>query len=171
MAGLALQGGDRPIVTDSRGRAFLTGLGEGPSAMLHADLSNLDIAYATAPPQNISMTPRAGTVAQILYPIVPTTEISVRLRFREKDGKVTGLAAVQLHLVPEAGTASAATTEFDGTAVFDEVRPGRYRIILDDAQADRLHMRLSEPITLQIGADDRPQTVVREILFDRTTMQ
>jgi hypothetical protein len=171
IAGMPLQGGDRPIVTDAKGRAFLTGLGNGPSAMLHVDMSNLDVAFGSAPPQNISLAPRAGNVAQILYPVVPTTEVSVRLRFRQQDGTIAGLASVQLHLIPETGTAVAATTEFDGTAVFEDVRPGKYRIILDDAQAGRLHMHLSDPITLEIGADGRPQTVARDIQFDQATQQ
>jgi hypothetical protein len=169
--GLVLQGGDRPVVTDAKGRAFVTGLGDTPMAMLHTDLSNIDLPFASSPPQNISLSPRAGNVAQILYPIVPTTEIAVRLHFRQKDGSSTGLAAVQLRLIPETGTATDAATEFDGTAVFEEVRPGKYRIAIDEEQADRLHMRLAEPIAIEIGPDGRPQTVARDIVFDRTNTQ
>ena len=110
-------------------------------------------------------TPRAGTVARVDYPLVPTSELVVRLSFRRQSGDRAALSAVRLQLVPASGEAMPGITEFDGTAVFDAIRPGTYRIELDPAQAARLGMALAQPLAVTVTGNGAPAQVQGEIVF------
>lgn len=171
VAGVVLQGAGRPVTTDAHGRAFVTGLGDGAGAMLRADTSGADTVFVSSPPQGIAFTPRAGDVARILYPMVPSSELVVRLGFRQKDRSMTGLSAVRIRLVPVSGAAISGVTEFDGSAVFDAVKPGTYRIELDPDQAERLAMSLAAPVKVMVGTDGRTLVAEGEILFNRSAQR
>ena len=168
VSGIELQGAGRKLMTDKDGRAFVTGLGESSSASLRADISNADTGFIASPPQTIMFAPRAGHVATVYYPLVPTSELAVKLDFRQQDGTMIGLSAVRLRLVPQSGPAMEGVTEFDGTVVFDAVKPGTYRLELDPVQAGRLGMRLTAPMTVRIGADGSSQRLGGEIAFARS---
>ncbi len=175
--GVVLQGAGKPVTTDAQGRAFVTGLGDGGSAILRADVSNADTVFVSSPPQSIAFTTRAGNVARVYYPMVPCSEVVFRLKFRQRNGTISGLAAVRVQLVPETATKSAANslthsgtaitgmTEFDGTAVFDGVKPGKYRLELDEEQAANLGMRLAVPVQVTVGTDGRSIKAEGDILI------
>jgi hypothetical protein len=61
-----------------------------------------------------------------------------------------------------------ATTEFDGTVSFPGLALGQYRLELDPEQAERLHMRMAEPVTVSISAQGSGTVeATAEVLFDR----
>lgn len=163
---VTIEGGGRKAVTDAQGRAFVTGLGDGTMTTLRADVSGTDTMFVTPPSQNITFAARAGGVTTIPYPLVPTSELVARITFRRKDGALSGLSAVKLRLVSARGTVVQGQTEFDGTAVFDQVKPGRYAIEVDPDQAARLGMRLREPVFVQIGADGNSVDAAGEVAFN-----
>lgn len=165
--GVSIQGGGLKTVTDGEGRAFVTGLGDGSNATLRADISGTDTMFVSAPPQNIVFAARAGGMTVILYPLVPTSELVARINFRRRDGSLGGLSAVKLRLVSTSGEITEVVTEFDGTAVFDQVTPGRYAIEIDADQAARLGMRLKEPLFVQVGADGRSIDAAGEVAFNQ----
>ena len=169
--GVVLQGAARVMKTDAAGRAFVTGLGEGASAILRADTSSTDTVFVTSPPQNIAFAPRAGSVAQVLYPMVPSSELVIRLKFRQQDGTLTGLSAVRLQLVPETGAPVDGHTEFDGSVIFESMTPGHYRLQLEPDQAGKLGMRLVAPIELAVLADGRTVSAEGEVIFTRRSLQ
>ncbi len=166
VAGVTLEGGGRKAVTDAQGRAFVTGLGDGSMTTLRADVSGTDTMFVTPPPQNITFAARAGGVTTIPYPLVPTSELVARINFRRKDGALSGLSAVKLRLVSVKGAVVESQTEFDGTAVFDQVKPGKYTIEVDPDQAARLGMRLKEPVFVQVGADGNSIDAAGEVAFN-----
>ncbi|MFY8195090.1 MAG: hypothetical protein ACOVKV_08415, partial [Novosphingobium sp.] len=163
--GVVVTGGGIRSVTDAQGRAFITGLGDGNNAALRADIAGTDTVFVAPPPQNIVFAARAGGMTTIAYPLVPTSELVARLRFRRKDGGMSGLSAVKVRLVSPGGEVAHGMTEFDGTVVFDEVKPGKYAIEIDPDQAARLGMRLVEPIFVAVGADGRSIDAAGEVAF------
>lgn len=169
VSGVELQGGAHTVVTDKQGRAFVTGLGESPSTVLRADIANTDTVFVAPPAPNIALAPRAGSVSKVLYPMVPTSDVSVKLDYRTPDGKITGLSAVRLRLVDGNGNVIEGTTEFDGTVVFDTVKPGAYSVELDPDQARRLGMKLAAPVKAVVGWKARSLSVEGEILFVRSS--
>lgn len=171
IAGMKVGGSAYPATTDAGGYAFLTGLGSGANGVLRTDTSGLDLFFMTSPPQNIAFTPRAGQVLAIPYPFVSASEVVVSLVTAQADGRLTGLAAVRFALVDERGEELPSATEFDGRAVFESVRPGRYRVRLDPDQADRLRMTLQEPVEIEVTSEGRVISARGVILFERETMQ
>lgn len=164
--GVTVEGGGLKAVTDAQGRAFVTGLGDGSMAALRTDISNADTVFVTPPPQNIVFAARAGRVATIDYPLVPTSELVARINFRRRDGALKGLSAVKLRLVSPKGTVVEGVTEFDGTAVFDQVKPGRYALEIDADQAARLGMRMMAPVFVTVAADGRTIDATGEVAFN-----
>lgn len=165
--GIVVQGGGRLVTTDSRGLAFITGLGESQSAVLRTDTSAADTTFAQSPPQTIEFQPRAGAVARIPYPFYPTSEVDVHIATRRPDGSVVSLSSVQFNLVPDVGEPVAGATEFDGNAVFEAVRPGLYRLELDPVQRERLGIRLVNPVSFKVDPVGGRIAVSAEIAFDK----
>ena len=66
-------------------------------------------------------------------------------------GTSRGLSALSLKLVDAGGKdAAAGRTEFDGSLFLEGLRPGRYRVAIDPAQAERLHLALRDPVDLVV---------------------
>ena len=146
-------GSQRNIVTGRDGRVLVTGLGSGPTAHMDVNLDKLDNASVSAPPSNIELRPRPGSVVRVDYPLRPTGSVMVKVELLRDDGKRVGLSSVRIFLTPDDGKPVEAVTEFDGAAVFDAVPAGSYRLQLDPRQADRLRMRLVESPRIVIAAD------------------
>lgn len=164
--GIVLSGASRRSVTDARGIAFVTGLGEGLSARLRVDPAVFDSTFAVSPPKNVVLAPRAGTVAVIPYPLTPTAEVWFQLQMRKDDGSRIGVAAVRVQLVDEKGEALPASSEFDGVVAFEAVRPGKYRFRLEPEQAARLRMRLKEDVVVEVRAGVVNRSVELEFVKD-----
>ncbi len=169
VAGLDIAGGSRRVQTDARGRAFLTGLGEGPSGRLQVTANAVDTTFLTTPPAAVAFVPRPGQVMNIPYPLTPTAEVRITLQVRRPDGSMAGVSAVRVQLVAADGTIANGASEFDGTVVFESVRPGRYRLELDPDQARRLSMALSAPVALEIAAGKGEINQTAEGIFGRST--
>ncbi|MGA0599178.1 hypothetical protein ACO2Q3_00575 [Caulobacter sp. KR2-114] len=138
--GVGVTGGRYDIATDAHGEALVTGLGDGASARIHLDTEKLDDPYLVGPPRAIEIVPRPGRVAVVPYPFVATSEVEVKAVFR-RGAALRGLSALSLQLVDAQGKVlRAARTEYDGTALFEEVPPGSYVLRVDPEQAARLHL-------------------------------
>jgi hypothetical protein len=169
--GVKLGGGDFPVATDAEGQAFVTGLGSGANGILRTDTAGLDLFFMTSPPQNVVFTPRAGEVLAIPYPFVAASEVIVSLVTEQGDGEMAGLAAVRFALVDDRGAELLSATEFDGRAVFESVRPGRYTVRLDPEQAERLRMTLEQPVEIEVTSEGRVIRARGVIRFERGTLQ
>ncbi len=160
-----------PVATDDSGRAFFTGLGDGPTGFARIDTTNVDTVFDSSPPASISFVPRPGLVMQVPFAVVPTSEIAVSIKMHQPNGGMVGIASVRLNLVDAMGKKLPISTEFDGLAVFEQVRPGRYWIELDTEQAQQLKMRLVEPIEVEVGATGNLIRLAGEVLFEREQSQ
>lgn len=164
--GVSMPGsGGEEVVTDAKGRAVVTGLGYGVVAQVRTNLDNVPLDNVAGPPPVIEFTPRAGTVAVINYPIQAKGEVLVGIFVRRGERK-TGLSAVMLRAIGDNGETHEGLTEYDGSYLFDALRPGRYRIELVERQAKRLSMRLEAPIEFIIGPNGGPAPDVQgTVLF------
>jgi hypothetical protein len=165
---VGLEGGPRRgLVTGPDGRVLVTGLGAGPTAHMDVNLERLENASVSSPPQRLDLRPRPGSVARVNYPLRPTGGVRVKIELLRDDGQHVGLASVRIQLVPESGPPVDGVTEFDGSAVFDAVPIGTYRLQLEPKQAARLRMRLVSQASVAIKGDgaDAPD-VVAQVRFD-----
>lgn len=163
-ANVMLEGGPkRGLVTGPDGRLLVTGLGAGPTAHMDVNLDRLDNPAVATPPTRLDLRPRPGAVARVAFPMRPTGGVTVKVELLRDDGQRVGLASVRLQLVPDKGAPVEGVTEFDGTAVFDQVPMGAYRIQLEPKQAARLRMRLVQEPTVVIKGDgaDAPDVALQ----------
>lgn len=153
VSGIRLTGGAREQTTDASGRAFLTGLGYGPSAQVMINADDADIGSADMLPSSISFLPRQGRVAVASYPISPVGEAMVHVRTRRRNGTLAGISSVRVRLVSTNGVMHEAVTEYDGSVLFERLRPGNYSFELDPVQALRLGVTLAAPVHIAVFAD------------------
>jgi hypothetical protein len=104
------------------------------------------------------------------YPMTAASELITHVMFRQTD-RLVGLSAVRVRLV-KAGAAGVqpveASTEFDGTAGFEELGVGTYDFQLDPEQAERLHMHMVRPVQVVVPPQGGPIADVSiEVVFDR----
>ena len=167
VANASIDGAERTASTGAGGTAFVVGLGNSPTGRLQIGTDKIEIENVTPPPQTVDFSPRPGNVLRIDYPLTPTRELFARLVFR-RGGELVGISAVRLRLSREGGEPLLATTEFDGTVSFPGLALGQYRLELDPEQAERLHMRMAEPVTVSISAQGSGTVeATAEVLFDR----
>jgi hypothetical protein len=163
--GVAIEGIERKVVTGPDGRAFVTGLGDSVSGRIKANIEGSEAFFVNSPPQDIEFSPRAGDVILIPYPLAPVSEVMAHVRLRQEDGKMIGISGVRVRLVSESREPIETATEFDGSAIFSDVRPGTYRFELDPDQAARLKMRLAAPVAVTVGEDGMVKDVAVEVIF------
>jgi len=165
---VALDGGaQHGIVTGADGRVLLTGLGAGPTARLDVGLDKLENSSVATPPTKLELRPRPGAISRVDYPMRPTGGVMVRVELLRDDGKRVGLSSVHIQLAPGSGQPVDSVTEFDGSAIFDAVPTGTYRLQLDPRQAEKLRMRLLQQPTVVIkGNGDFAPDVVVQVRFD-----
>ena len=167
--GVRLTGGAREEMTDASGRALLTGLGYGPSARVAVNVDEADIGSADMPAETVAFLPRQGKVAVAAYPISPVGEAMVHVRMRRSNGTLVGLSSVRLRLVSANGVVHEAVTEYDGSVLFERLRPGTYALALDPEQAGRLGMALAAPVRLAVFADGAGTDADALVTFDGAT--
>jgi hypothetical protein len=149
VSGVSVDGGLTRAVTDDHGRALVTNLGYGTTAQVRTGTDDVDLDNITTPPSILEFTPRAGSTAVAMYPIQPKGEVMVHMMIHRR-GTLIGLSAVQLVLSREGGDDVEALTEYDGSVVFDALKPGKYDLKLVPDQANRLKMRLEKPISFTV---------------------
>ena len=167
MPGVVFTGGERSVTTDAQGRAWITGLGEGPTARLHANSANIDAFFVDSPPQEIELTPRAGTVLAVAYPFAPVSDVFARVLTDDASGRHVALSAVRVQLVAENKPPITGTTQFDGTVIFESVPPGSYRLELDPDQATRLGMKLLDLPQVTVSDGGVPPEIEANVRFLR----
>jgi hypothetical protein len=152
VAGLAIQGGRRPVDTDSRGEALITGLGAGAFAQLQVDPGSVEDPYLAMPPNVIRIVPRPGRLAVVPYALHPTGEVELHVEFQRADDASHGLSALLIQLVAANGEVAAqGRTEYDGSLLLEGIPPGDYEVRIEPSQATRLHFRLKSPVHLTVA--------------------
>lgn len=165
---VVITGGGGETATDAEGRALITGLGNSPTTRLQVNIDGIDNPYVSSPPQYVEFAPRAGTVAEVFYPLKPVGEVLARVRFRDVGGRMTGLSSVKVRAVRDGAPPVEAVTEFDGSVVFERLPAGRYRFELDTAQAERLAMEFVAPVSFEVPPDGGfIPDVVATVVFEK----
>jgi hypothetical protein len=160
-------GGLAKGTTGPDGRVLVTGFGVSPSARLNVNLDRLEDISMKSPPLAIEISPRAGEVTAVEFPMQQTGEVMVRLLLRRPDGSRVGLSAVHAQMVGPGGRVVESESEFDGSTSFQDLTPGTWRLELDPDQAKRLRMHLTAPLAVVIKGDGGfTPDATAEVAFD-----
>jgi hypothetical protein len=152
-ANIGLDGIGRGARTAADGRVLLTGLGAGPTAYVDVNLEKLDNPAVSTPPTKLQVRPRPGRTLRVDYPMRPTGGVMVKVELLRDDGQTVALSSVRVQLVRPGSPPIDGVTEFDGSAVFDAVPVGAWRVQLEPLQAGKLRMRLVEGAAVAIKGD------------------
>jgi hypothetical protein len=166
-ANVMLDGAGRGALTGPDGRRLVTGLGAGPTAYMDVSLEKLDNPSVSTPPTKLQLRPRPGKTARVDYPLRPTGGVMVKVELLRDDGQKVGLASVRVQLVRPGAPPVDGVTEFDGSAVFDAVPVGVWRVQLEPLQAGKLRMRMTDSPSVEItaGGDFAPD-VTAQVRFE-----
>ena len=151
VANVSLDGGERPVITGADGRVFVSGFGSSHTRQVQVGLDDIEAPYVNSPPRTVIFAPRPGLVVKVPFPLTASSEIITRIVLNQGE-QMVGLSAVRVRLVPESGPPLEMSTEYDGSAVFEQIGPGSYDFQLDPVQAERLRMRLKAPVKLVVPA-------------------
>ncbi len=148
----------------------MIGLGVAPTGRIQLGLDGIDDPYVVSPPKTVTFNPRAGRMIVVPYPLTAASEVITHVMYRQID-RLVGLSAVRVRLVKVGAPNTPpieASTEFDGTAGFEELGVGTWDYQLDPEQAERLHMHLVKPMQIVVPPQGGPVPDVSvEVVFDR----
>lgn len=151
IAGAEITTGSQTVRTGADGVTFLGQLGNASRMHLRISADTLpDIAMAPDRP-GFSLTPRPGRVHVSQFPVDMLGEIDGTAVFGPDRRGVAGLALVLLNSRNE--PVARTRTGAGGTFLFEQVRPGKYRLSIDDVQAKRLGVTAGDagPVVIMSG--------------------
>ena len=167
---VTIDGGEHKGTTGADGHALIIGLGQAPTGRVQVGLDDIEDPYVVSPPKMITFNPRPGQVIVVPYPLSASAELITHVKLRQGE-KLVGLSAVRVRLVKrniKGATPLEASTEFDGSAGFENLGVGTYDFELDPEQAERLHMHLDKPVQVVVPPQGGPiPDVTAEVVFDR----
>lgn len=147
--------------TDVSGRAMITGLPTSRPINIQIDLASLPDISLIPESDGFEIVPRRGRTHSVDFPIVSVGEVDGTVMFSSAAGE-QAVGGVSLGLKPFAGQEPILwlRSEADGYFYFEQLRPGRYEIVLDEDQAERLQLCLLPGARneLEIDPDGGSQT-------------
>jgi len=153
LAGINAQAGNWPGTTDKNGIAIVSGLGDASRARIHIDPESISDPYLVAPASTIEIVPHPGKVTEISYPLTAMGEVAFKALFQQATGAPRGLSALEVQAIAADGTVAAeGRTEFDGTFIFERLKPGKYSVRIDPDQAKRLKLGFVATVAFNIPA-------------------
>lgn len=160
--GVTFRSGSTQAVTDKDGNALLSGLNTGTRTNLQMDVESLpDIGLYPAS-RGVEIVPRPGRVHVAAFAVQSLSEVEGTVYFAARARKrgVSGLAL----LIRDSGGSIVARvrSEADGFFLFEQLKPGRYSLALDPAQAERLRIRLEDEAWVEVGG--KGGTIHRDVV-------
>ncbi|MEE8482797.1 MAG: hypothetical protein V3S12_05535, partial [Acidiferrobacterales bacterium] len=135
-----INGSVSKVKTNKEGVAFLTGLQPHYATDIGLAVESLEDPTWTPTLEGVRLTPRAGGVAQIDFPVIETGEIDGTVYFR-RGRRHTAAGNVTLELINAEGNVVAETkSAFDGFYVFIVVPDGKYLVRVSPAQIKELDL-------------------------------
>lgn len=151
VAGIGSQSGRGTRYTDGNGRLLATGLADGNKSTLSLRVDGVDDPYLLPPSTRIEVTPRAGKVVTLGFPLRQTGEVALRVMMQLAPGSSRGIAALDIELVDSVDrVVGSARTEYDGTALFEGLPAGEYSARIRPEQAQRLKLQLTKMVQIKI---------------------
>ena len=153
LVGLTVQAGNWSATTDKDGKAIVSGLGDSAHARIRVDPESIADPYLIAPATTIEIVPHAGRVTIVDLPMQALGEATFKAVFTPTDSAPRGLSALEVQAFAADGTLAAeGRTAYDGTLIFERLKPGTYSLRIDPDQAKRLKLRFTSSIELTIPA-------------------
>ncbi|MBN2675932.1 MAG: hypothetical protein JXR30_01630 [Alphaproteobacteria bacterium] len=151
--------GTRKLESEDETYVFMTGAMPYQLSSLEIDTDSLDDISYYPKEKNISVLPRTGTVTPVVFPIYELGEIDGDVMMKGAEGKIYPLSGIQIILMKEDKEVDKKITDSDGYYTFNKLKPGEYKIIIDQTQADLLGYKKNEPLVFKIDKEDLYETL------------
>lgn len=140
-AGFVVNGASQLARTGSEGVAWIGRLAPSQFADIGIDAATLEDPQWLASRKGVRIVPRAGTVAELDFPVVVTGEVD-GTAYLLRNGVKRPAGDLEIELADGVGkVAGAAVTTSDGYFVVAGVTPGEYVLRIAPAQLERLGLR------------------------------
>lgn len=138
--------------TDATGTARLVQLGNGNRVSVQTDPTSMpDISLAPVS-RGVEIVPRPGRFHVTDFPIVALSELEGTVTYAGDAGN-RGVSGLRLQLRDASGQiAGTVRSERGGYYFFEQIRPGRYALVIDEEQARRLGVCLAAPVAVDLPA-------------------
>ncbi|NMN06513.1 hypothetical protein FHT19_003718 [Novosphingobium sp. SG919] len=157
LPGAAFTSGADVVQSDRHGQAFLGQLGSGTRTSVQVDIDSLpDIALAPVT-RGVEVVPRPGRIHVSHFAIQALSEIEGTARFASAgSGRRREVSGLAVQLVDAKGTVVAQVrSEADGFYLFEQVRPGTYRLRVDPDQVRRYGLVAQDSTAITVTGDGR----------------
>lgn len=142
--------------TDETGVVYLPGAKTATAQYLEFKSDSLDDPFLAVDQTRFSVQTHAGGVNLLYFPVYQTTEIEGEISLQKlSGGDVKAQAAVPLLLLDRKGnTVKRILSEYDGFFIFDGVKPGEYRIVVEDKYLQRKGYRFDQAVEVNASTID-----------------
>jgi len=147
--GFVINRGYRPGLTNRHGEVLISGLNTGGKVDIQLNPSTLGDPYLISSSDGYGITPRAGHIMHLNFPLVSIGEIDGHV-YLIRDGEKIEAANVSMELInAESGElVTLLRSEYDGYFYLPNVNPGKYRLRVEPNLIRRL--KLSAPKAFEI---------------------
>ncbi len=140
--------------TSDDGVAVFTGLSSYTPTDVEINNESLEDPFWTPSIQGTAITPRAGSVNRLEFPVVTTGEIDGIIYLQDGSGSQKTLSNVTIEIVDNEGVVVQTTaSEFDGFYLFEKVFPGTYTLRIKADEGLQHIDSSSNQIEIHIGND------------------
>jgi hypothetical protein len=128
----------REGITNEAGVAILTSLYNNVTTDIIVDEASIDGPFMITAIPGVAITARKGFIEQLNFPVVKAGELEGTVYLQTEDAESAPAPYIMLNLLNETGEIVASTrSEYDGLYLFNNVKPGKYSLKVDDAFIDR----------------------------------
>jgi hypothetical protein len=142
--------------TNENGVALLKSMPKLLTTDVVLDTDSLSDPFLIPTTGGISITPRAGFLSSVDFPVVQSGEVDGTIYVQNSDGAQSVAAFATLYLRDMQGAIVASTrSEYDGYYLFTNLLPGDYELSLDAEYLKRKGLRTPQDISIVLsGAGD-----------------
>ncbi|MFT4924919.1 MAG: hypothetical protein ACI8WB_001009 [Phenylobacterium sp.] len=156
VAGVSFKGNDKwtGAKTNAQGVVYLPQAKTASAQYLEFDSDSLDDPFLAVDESRFNIKTHAGGLNELYFPIYQTTEIEGEIILKKTtEGQAKAQAAVPLLLLDLQGrTVKRVLSEYDGFFIFDGVKPGQYRIVVESKYLQRKGFSFQQ--TVAVDASD-----------------
>jgi len=139
-------------VTDEKGEAFFTNMGQLRLTDVYVDPSSLEDPYWIPGYEGASVLPREGHITTMEFPVHMSGEVdgTVFAKGGGGEGDVYPLKGISVGIYDKTGKKiQGVSSEQDGFYIFSKIPPGSYYLVVDDANITKGAGRpLPQPLTI-----------------------
>ena len=159
----------RQAVTDEQGVALLTSMPANRTTDIVLDQDSFTDPFLIPAHSGFSITPRAGFVEYMNYPLNYAGEIEgVVYSQQGQSNEATAYARVTL-LDSQGHKVAQTQAAFDGYYVFTDLRPGEYRAVIDEDYKTKKALKETQNITVALSPQGDVVMGVDFVLAQRVT--